>query len=281
MNSIYKTPEGKKAVREACAALYARWPVPAEQRTLRLEEFGETCCIESGNPEGAPLVLLHGSSGNSASWMGCIPHWSGNFRILALDMPGHPGLSDEHPAIPLDGSLSRWLEQAVDALGLDRFFLCGMSLGGWAALNFAVHSPSRVRGLCLVTAGGVVPPRAGFFFRILPLLFLGTWGMKRINRLISGPVPMDREAEAFGLLAARNTRPVPMSYPLFADGELAAVKAPLLYLGGTGDVLLNTRETARRLLENVPGARIEILENYGHVIADQGERIGRFFSGLL
>jgi pimeloyl-ACP methyl ester carboxylesterase len=46
-----------------------------------------------GQPDAPPLVLLHGAGFNSVSWMGDVATWAQRFRVFAVDIIGHPGLS--------------------------------------------------------------------------------------------------------------------------------------------------------------------------------------------
>jgi pimeloyl-ACP methyl ester carboxylesterase len=46
-----------------------------------------------GQPDAPPLVLLHGAGFNSISWMGDVATWAQRFRVFAVDIIGHPGLS--------------------------------------------------------------------------------------------------------------------------------------------------------------------------------------------
>src|SRR5262249_42493809 len=66
---------------------------------------------------------------------------------LAPDLPGF----GPRPA-PTDLTLSRAVAQACDAHGLDRVHLCGLSLGGAVAVDFALAFPERLRSLTLVDA---------------------------------------------------------------------------------------------------------------------------------
>jgi pimeloyl-ACP methyl ester carboxylesterase len=152
-----------------------------------------------------------------------------------------------------------------------------MSLGSWIALDYCLEHPDSIKGLCLITTSGIVPPKSAFFLRILPLLLLGEWGVKRINRLVHGNVPVDPEVEAFSLLTARWYRQLLEPLPIFSDKQLAGISFPLLFIGGTEDVLIDTKATAERLSRQVPDAQIIVLEGYGHAILDQGDRIMNFF----
>lgn len=274
---VYKTDEGKETIRGAVREVYACCPVPAEPKYLDTGAFGSTHCLVMGPDDGPPLVLLHGSGSNSAAWLGYVTALAGQFRILALDIPGHPGLSDERPLSPEGGCRRKWLGQAVKELGINHFFICGMSLGSWFALDYGIAFPAQVRGMCLLSTGGIVPPRFGFFLRILPFLFLGERGRRAVNRIVHGPLPVDPAVDEFSFLLFRHYRHVREELPIFKDEQLGSIPFPLLYIGGEQDVMLKTRETARRIRKQVPHAEIEVIQDAGHVLLGMGRRVERFF----
>lgn len=71
-----------------------------------------------------------------------------------------------------------------------------MGLGGWYALNFAVHHPGRVSALSLISTGGIAPQRAGFLFKALFFLMFGTRGHAMLNKAIYHKSVMPEEVEA-------------------------------------------------------------------------------------
>lgn len=120
--------------------------VDAGALRLWVEEHGK------GGP--APVVLLHGFTGSSATWAPLVPAFAGHARTVALDLPGH-GRSDaprEPAAYAWEACLDQ-LRRALDALGIGQADVVGYSLGGRLALGLAVADPPRVRRLVLVGSG--------------------------------------------------------------------------------------------------------------------------------
>jgi 2-succinyl-6-hydroxy-2,4-cyclohexadiene-1-carboxylate synthase len=114
--------------------------------------------VQSG--AGAPLVLLHGFTGCAESWASLRPALDARFTTLALDLPGH-GRSSAPPN-PERYALPRFaddLARLLDSLGIERTALLGYSMGGRAALHFALRHPSRVAALVLESASpGIADP---------------------------------------------------------------------------------------------------------------------------
>ncbi|HEV2300893.1 MAG TPA: alpha/beta hydrolase [Stellaceae bacterium] len=109
--------------------------------------------LDWGNAGLRPMLFLHGGALNAHTWDLCCLALRGEFHCLALDQRGH-GDSDWAP--DADYSISAQCEDVrgfVDALGLERFVLVGMSLGAINALAFAEGHADRLSALVLIDAG--------------------------------------------------------------------------------------------------------------------------------
>src|SRR5712672_1049165 len=113
---------------------------------------------EAGSHKGMPVVMLHGG-GPGASGMSNfknnLPAFAERFRTLVIDQPGF-GKSDK-PGV--EGNYftfaARALADLLDELGIDRVHLVGNSLGGGAAVRFALRYPRRAGRLVLMGPGGL------------------------------------------------------------------------------------------------------------------------------
>lgn len=106
---------------------------------------------------GAPtIVFLHQTASSSRMFEGVIARLADRHRCIAFDTPGF-GQSFQPDAVPSVAWLAERLIDAIDALGLDRFVLCGHHTGGCVALEIAHAIPTRVRGLSII---GPVTPTA-------------------------------------------------------------------------------------------------------------------------
>jgi pimeloyl-ACP methyl ester carboxylesterase len=281
MPRFYRSDSGAREVLAAYRDWLAQWPVASEE--LRLStHLGEAFAVACGDRNAPPLVLLHGSASNASMWLGDVAVWAPHFRVLALDLPGEPGLSAAvRPALDSDAH-ARWLADVLDQLGVARASFVGISLGGWLALDFATRHPERVAQLALLCPGGVGRQRAGFIFRALPLLFLGAWGRRRLTALIAGPeLARDPALTAspyapFMALVQRHFVPRRDRLPVFSDEALHRLAMPVLAILGAHDALLDSADTRRRLEACVPHAEIAWLPEGGHLLVGHAERIRDF-----
>ncbi|SEM43268.1 4,5:9,10-diseco-3-hydroxy-5,9,17-trioxoandrosta-1(10),2-diene-4-oate hydrolase [Rhodococcus maanshanensis] len=114
---------------------------------------------EAGVGNGPTIVLLHGGGPGASSWSNFsknIPVLAEKFHVLAVDQPGY-GLSDkptEHPQYFVHSSSA--LKDLLDTLEItERVHLLGNSLGGGAAVRFALDFPDRAGRLVLMGPGGL------------------------------------------------------------------------------------------------------------------------------
>ena len=126
------------------------WPVPSQ--TIRVRgAYGETFVRVSGPADAPPLVLLHGISSNSLSWMPNVAALARSHRVVAVDHIQDGGRSIATRSLAsLDDHLA-WLDGVFDDLGLVKGVnLLGLSYGGWLAAQYALAHPQRLHKLVLV-----------------------------------------------------------------------------------------------------------------------------------
>lgn len=96
---------------------------------------------------GAPLLLLNSVGCDLTLWDAVMPRLKG-YRVLRMDMRGHGG-SDSPPG---DYTLEQIAADALavlDAAGVEKAAVCGLSLGGMTAMTLALAAPARVSSLIL------------------------------------------------------------------------------------------------------------------------------------
>ncbi|TDC47211.1 alpha/beta fold hydrolase [Micromonospora sp. KC207] len=279
MTTIYRTPAGQRAVEAAYTDQLGRWPVPAEQRTVP-SRLGDTFVISSGPADGLPLVLLHGSGTNAMMWAGDVTAWAARSRVHAVDVVGEAGRSA--PARPPLGGdeYAGWLDDVLDALGVQAASLVGASLGGWLAVDYATRRPGRVERLVCLCPGGIGRQKYGWLLPALLYRPFGAWGRRRtlmtvagLNRTGLGPVVDYMDT------IHRHFHPRTEKLPVFTDDALARLTMPVLVVVGERDALLDSRDTVRRLEHAVPHADVRLLPGVGHSIIGQGETVLAFLNG--
>jgi len=113
--------------------------------------------VDEGPRDGPPLVLLHGAGFDHAelTWRLTVAALRDRHRVIVPDLPGYGDSEAIDGAQDLPG-LSQWVPRFLDALGLDRVDLGGVSMGGGMTLWVAIHAPDRVRRIVPVCPYGVM-----------------------------------------------------------------------------------------------------------------------------
>ena len=119
---------------------------------------GVVQCFRAGAGLETELVLLHGGGVDSArfSWELIWADLVATGPVLALDLPGF----GETPLGDVSASVHGyrdWLLAFLDAAGVGRIILVGLSLGGAVVLDAALLAPDRVAGLVLLSPYGISP----------------------------------------------------------------------------------------------------------------------------
>jgi pimeloyl-ACP methyl ester carboxylesterase/DNA-binding winged helix-turn-helix (wHTH) protein len=226
-------------------------------------------------------------------------HWwrelSARYRLVRYDERGC-GLSDWDVE---DFSLEAWvadLESVVDAEGLDRFVLLGISQGGPVAITYAARHPERVRGLILF--GSFMQGRRIRASTVqdqdearvqVQLVRLG-WGQdnatfRRVFAMQFMPDGTQEQWKAFDELQRRTTSTANAVRFVEAFGGIdvtnlvGSVSAPSLVIHSRGDVRLPL-EGSRQLAALLPHSRFVILDTANHLLLEDEPAWPRFLAEI-
>jgi pimeloyl-ACP methyl ester carboxylesterase len=273
----------ERRIRDAEKDLFAAVGADVEEFFLELAQTGLRVRMLS-HGRGPAVVLLHGVSESAAIWAPLFTEL-GQFRLLAVDLPGH-GLSE--PVAFHRGQVReyarRMIEDLLDALGLDEVPVIGHSLGGMFALWHAAAGSGRISEVVAVGEPAVALPgaRVRIPLSLLTVRGLGTAVLRspspsRVYRhLLSQGLGSAEVAaapgsliEALRLSARRpeNARTVaslmhaidrfrrPRAESVLTSAELAAITAPTTFILGSDDPYLSV-EDARTSVGQIHGARL-------------------------
>jgi pimeloyl-ACP methyl ester carboxylesterase len=225
--------------------------------------------------EGPPLVLLHGYVGDGPStWRRQLDGLSGEFTVVAWDAPGAGGSSDPPEAFGMAGYADT-LAAFIDALGLERPHVAGLSFGGALALAFYGRHPDVPASLILASAyagwRGSLPAgeperrlqQALFLSERSPDELVGTL----LPTMFSEGTPPEL-VEAFAA-SMRAFHPGGFRAMARASSEdlrdvLAGVDVPALLVYGDNDVRA-PRSVADALHAGIRDSRLVVLPGAGHV----------------
>ena len=230
------------------------------------------------------LVLLHGQPGSAADWQQVAGRLPAQFHAVAADRPGYG--SSQLPAGGFAANARAVLDD-LDSRGIRRAVLVGHSYGGGVALSAASLAPRRVEAVILLASVG--PGCVNGWDRLLaapgagPLCALVAWRLTpwiarallaQIGRRRGRPLRPDEHVnwQVWGRAGHQHS---PLWRTFLAEqrallrelGDLeyaiGSVKAPVLLLTDPMDTLVPL-DTARRLAQALPDARLQLVKGAGH-----------------
>lgn len=253
------------------------WHTPSKQHFID-SRYGKTFVIESGPENGNPVVLLHGTGSNSAMWLADAMTLSDQYRVFAIDIIGECGHSDESRPPFTGGNYYYWLRDILYYLKIEKTSIVGCSLGGWIALDFAIHEPQMTEKLVLIATAGITPLKAKTIFLIMLSSLLGRQGFNMINRLVYGDIDIDPKALKFASLVKDHFIPRNDILKIFDDKELERIESPTLFIGGENDCFYDSQATANRINEIIRNSSNIVLAGTGHILTGQTEFVNNFLT---
>lgn len=265
--TAYKSDKARDKALTCYENILNHWPVVYEQRVITTS-FGETYCMVSGSRGAKSLVLLHGGGGNSTMWSYNVAALSKYFQVYAIDIIGEAGKSSgTRPSYKSDGH-ARWLKEIFDALEINKAALCGASLGGTIAQQFALVFPQHVTSLVLLAPPSLLKMRSSFLFHaILANALPTTLFAKKFLKYISscGSQLPESVIQAFAI-QVQAYKPNMDKIPIISDHDLAQLPQKTLVLLGQDEVLYDPKMVASRILAVAPFITIAMIPGAKHMI---------------
>jgi len=237
---------------------------------------------ESGS--GEPIVFVHEFAGDHRAWEPQVRYFSRRYRCITYAARGYPP-SDVPGADHYSQDRARLDILAVlDGLGLDKAHICGLSMGGFAALHFGIHHPERALSLIVAGCGyGAEKDKREQFAeeaeataRLLESMtgdeFADTYGsgptrVQFINKDPRGWEEFRQQLSEHSLEGAAHTqRGVQKTRPSLFDLEddLRQIKTPMLIMTGDEDEpCLIPNVWLKRIIHS---SALVVLPNSGHTI---------------
>jgi pimeloyl-ACP methyl ester carboxylesterase len=251
---------------------------------------------ERGDPSRPAVVFVHGTGAWSETWVPAMDAVAAaGFHAVALDLPPFGYSQRPDPPRYDKREQGRRIAALLDALGLQRPTLVGHSFGGGPTVEAVLVAPERLRALVLVDAAlgireagqapaeGPLPVRAFLAARPLRDAVVATFvsnprfTRRLLQSFVADPaVATDERVAVYQrpLTVRGTTRAFGEWLPalLLPDArarsedpaEYARLRLPLVALWGERDTITPLAQ-GRRLAGLVPGARLVVLPDIGHI----------------
>jgi pimeloyl-ACP methyl ester carboxylesterase len=266
----------------------------AKKQRVLLPDGERLAYIDMGDPQGPPVVLIHGYTDNARDWVPLIPYLNKHYRLIVVDIRGH-GQSDKPECCYARIDFAYDIKLLLDSLHIQKADIVGHSLGSMITQVLAEQWPDRVRKVILISStGGPKPgtlprkPAYDFASEIRKLQepidpdspFMVEWW--------ASPTPVNEE---FIRRQRRDAANIPLGVWLAvleqgantADIQslLPKLKAPTLLIWGSKDPIME-EEVRQSLRDALPAAKVKVFEGLGHnPFWEDPEAVAKVINGYL
>lgn len=246
--------------------------------------------IDEGNPEGVPLIFIHGFPFSKLMWENQIDVFKEHFRVLAYDVRGF-GNTDPGTGEYSIAQFAEDLFHFIDALQIEKAVVCGLSMGGYIALNAIEQQPKRIAALiladtqCLADSDETKKKRMDTISAIQKKGLL-EYTQDSVKKMFSESSLTNKKEEVLFVehtIQHTRTETICNTLKALADRKemctlLQLIAIPVLIVVGENDQI-TTPEVAQKMYERIPGSTLHVINNAGHL--SNLENSGSFNLALL
>lgn len=224
--------------------------------------------------QGEVLFLIHGFCGSSAYWSKVVPPLADQYRVIAIDLPGH-GDSEVQDNVNQIDDYADFIHQLLDSLELDKVTMLGHSLGGYITLAFAEKYSERLNGFSLIHSTGFPDSEEAKKGRDTSALKIDDEG---IEVFIDGLIPKlfapnnvksHQNSVDEAIKIGYSTSPIGAKNALMAMRDrkdrreiISITKLPVVLVAGADDQLIPSEKT---FTANGFNVKQVLLKNVGHM----------------
>jgi pimeloyl-ACP methyl ester carboxylesterase len=274
---VFSSEESKQKYQAVYLERLALWTIPNESRFVETD-YGKTHVIECGNPDGPPLVLLHGFSGTATMWRDIAAELSDDYHIFAVDIIADINLSEPSRKVAKSADFADWLNQTVCRLGIEGCLAMGESYGGWQIMNAVSRHPRLFHKAIVINP---MPGLTDFTFagNLLFMTLALNPSRNNIGRFL-GKMVVRKERVEEGFIDLVHTAfrsgktGIPSDGYVLGDETLKGMTTPILYLVGDSDIFARPETRLSRQGYLNGSSRMMLIPDAGHdMITDEPEPV--------
>lgn len=269
-------PEANTLTESTSIALAQKTQQASIPTSLSKDDIATTYISEGkGN---TPILLIHGFDSSLLEFRRLLPLLAQKQSTWAVDLLGF-GFSQRNLAIPLNpANIKTHLYHFWQALIKQPVILAGASMGGAAAIDFALTYPEAVEKLVLIDSAGLAKQPAIGKFMFSPIDYFATEFLRnpKIRQSISRAAYYDKsfaslDAQACAALHLKcpdwNKSLVAFTksggYGEFTQ-QISQIQQETLIIWGKQDKILGTKDAAK-FAQAIPNNKLVWIDNCGHV----------------
>ncbi len=250
----------------------------SELTTVRVRDI-DIACVDRGS--GTPLVLVHGFPLDHTMWSAQIDALAERCRVVAPDLRGFGqtplGTVDTERGIPMRQYADE-LDELLTALAIDEpIVLCGFSMGGYIAWQYALNHAERLRALVQCDTRATADTDEARAGRLKMVEHVAEWGAARVAEMMGPKLLAPRTFETRPEVVAAVRRVVERTAPASiaaaqlgmaarpdVSGSLSQINVPTLILVGQHDAITPPPDMAA-IAAAIDGAEMVVVPDAGHM----------------
>ncbi len=248
--------------------------------------------IDTGEGD-TPVILLHGYPFDKSMWKGQLDSLKSSNRVIALDIRGFGKSTDEKSILSID-LFSEDLIAFMDNLNIEKAIVCGLSMGGYIALNAINRFPKRFVGLILCDTQCNADTAEGKAKRYATIEKINSEGAEEFNatfiKSVFHPDSLKSKkavVESLRNVVLANSKKI-ITAGLVALAErfetcstLEDIRVPTLIICGREDGLTPPVQS-EFMYEHIKGSILKIIDNAGHVSnLEQPDEFNKYLQEFL
>jgi len=248
----------------------------ANRHDLTVNINKTTCCYDDMGEGNVPIIFIHGFPFDKTMWQPQIDFFKATKRVIAYDIRGFGKSTDKETPVSID-LFADDLIQFMNALKIDKAVVCGLSMGGFIALNALKRFPEHFAALalcdtqCIADTADVKEKR---YERIKQIQHNGiTDFSEEFVKIIFHKNSFADKKELVGkirsVVLSNSKKTVTKGLVALAErsetcSSLGAITIPTLIICGREDEVTPLTES-EFMNEHIKGATLRIIDNAGHV----------------
>lgn len=217
--------------------------------------------------EGEPIIFIHGSGASWKMWKPQIETISKRYKMIMIDMRGHGETSKHFPHDQYSIEvISQDLKMFLDALGIEKTHIVGLSQGSVVAQLFAIQHSDYIKKLILSNGYSEIPSKtsrwvlniSNAIFKLLPYntiinLMLKVYRNDELTKsVLRDSFSIDKEM----LLKIKTSE-----FPTHTN-KLHHITCPTLVMGGDMKIMgVDERKASTIIYEHIPNAVLALFKN--------------------
>ncbi|MDZ4668399.1 MAG: alpha/beta fold hydrolase [bacterium] len=240
-----------------------------------------------------PVIFLHGFPFDKSMWKGQLDSLNSSYRLIAIDIRGFGKSTDEETPLSID-LFSEDLIAFLDKLNIKKAIICGLSMGGFIALNAIKKFPERFEALILCDTQCIADTTEVKENRYKAIDQINQDGVIKFNekfiKSVFHPNSLTHKTELVENLSSvvfTNSKEIIIAGITALAGRfetcssLSAIRIPTLIICGREDSVTPLMQS-QFMHEHIEGSNLKIIDNAGHVSnLEQPEEFNKYLRNFL